>query len=879
MLDARQWRGSLRDGANQHQHQHWQRGPASNTVASARGRAARPAAVTVRVSDVRQQRQRHRANDVDRDRGEPGCRRAALQPRPEQAPQERQGERARLAPAAVGGPVQRLRGSQGIPVALDARGQQFGAENRARRATGALAAPRGLFDERGKTQGDAGVNNNKNLAASGGDCSQLFIFKYELCQVTNSTKNERKMSDAFWKNQDDDDNDVEEVTKPEGVLKKRKESEEEGGGGGGGGGGGSSGERPEKRRANTFRDSLIVADKEMVDGIAREYAANEAEAAEKLLKLKDWRYFSLDNAVANESVAKFLFTLNNTQTYQWITDAMEDSQFERFFRQLKLAPNTMRITNAALWRTNSALMNLVLARFRLTPELGFAIRRYFHVAAAAPLSTGESNLKKFQREIFAELSKQDDAMKIVRLFDDENLSQQAKKLIIAYSDKAARVAICLTNKAMAEFCRHIRNQIAEIRFFAMFGSDPDPVKAARRLEEVRAKKVPFFGGGNDKPELGWIWLSQEWADFYRAAVAARELAPVFGDDNLSRNDLTGLLFDNFGWREGLRRAALRSRPPVIVTPDDRKFRTARMLMWFLHTSNPPATRATDIIMKEIFGAYGGASYNEMTVDDFINADGTIFDGTLFIAAVARFRNGPPIAFLIYDRFSQELVELAYEQLNDADDWFQFCTAFGLLVAKNGYIALELLVRNDVTLLMKEQLKPVFLRFLREYVAGSVYAKYEIIQRMLRRHATDAVDLWINAVENYASNHADGERGFDLAYDVISFLFSESVEGSANETLLQPYANMVSRDLIPFASPSYVVSLYEKDSESIENWNGNLRSLRPKAIAGLRRQRARHNLDALLDAVVRRNLPEHVEFRVNIEKKIAEFAPPTPAGVN
>ena len=582
-------------------------------------------------------------------------------------------------------------------------------------------------------------------------------------------------------------------------------------------------------------------------------AAHNQEVGVKLALIRRWRYSELTSVVDN-SVAKYFF--ENGIEFAFADDLyqLQMEEFEDFFMKLVKDLDSGRTLPSECIK---ALLTLILARFEATEPLKILADQLKGELARQGTVPNEAALNALRASVVTALSEQESAMGIVRYFAPENLADLPKILILAFSDDKTRTAACRLDDYSNEFCKRNRNVIFELRFQIVFGNS-NPVIAEARMRAIRSKKAPFFGG-DDEP--GTHRLSQEWADFYSAAVLANTWSNQVILEGKSAFDIMQFALSKFSLGEGERRKEERlggrqgEASPISValqkqqaqTREDRRFMTARMFMWFLYVSTvPPSTEKNFEIMNRAFWPDYCTSQSQLMLDDFVNADGTFYDGSRFIDSYMQIRNTQDIRALRY--FSVNIVAIAYEQYHATPAqiavWVRFAQhpSSGndhAAIEQNGYVAFELLLRDDVA---KNDVKGAFIRF----VEKSPHHP-SLIKRcfsMIEKHPNEIL-LWLEAIDNFASNHVGNEKGYEFAFRILWALSDVNEESESPEYQnLSRYLSMVDGEILSFANAALVLEEYNSARHFHRNvWPLLVNQL--GRLGGSRLRRTRDNLTALL----------------------------------
>jgi len=276
----------------------------------------------------------------------------------------------------------------------------------------------------------------------------------------------------------------------------------------------------------------------------------------------------------------------------------------------------------------------------------------------------------------------------IEYFLPKSMRDIAKVALLAFASDKDRASLCSVDKHTAALCRRERNNIAEYQFVYMFRSE-------ETITALRERREAFFGG---------VGKPSEWADYYRACVAAVTFASGLQDnddyeDYGDYGTARGSFVSRFGLQSGAARAALlpAEARPNGPTREDRRFRTARMVLWWLHWTG--RTALCEALFGETFND------NDMFVADFVNADGTAYDGAPYADKIVRYANGRNGALEYYLALfcrDRDVAAHLQRQLPRKELWIQVLGVSFIRPAATVNIAFWLLLERSADLTENER---------------------------------------------------------------------------------------------------------------------------------------------------------------------------------
>jgi len=452
----------------------------------------------------------------------------------------------------------------------------------------------------------------------------------------------------------------------------------------------------------------------------------DARAAQLLDALDHWRYAKLPTLLMNTVVAQLLSQSDADAIRNDLSARLAQSrthEFEAFFSRFPSYP-----VREFREEFRAALLLLVLARFKRTEAIDAALTNY-----AANTETGYATL-------IVALSAQTEPF---QYFAAANFSAEARVVLLSHLDEDSRDAMCRADiENMLPFCWLWRNRIDELRFLREFGAR-DPTLAKKKLNAIMRMKLPMFGAGDlEDSERGW-------AMFYRAALHAKSLVPKAINHQRSGLEATfsARHFSVYAYNSMLTMPTSQNIFRRDPSEEPRNFRTARLLLWLLWREEGPDARmvARNLVTEAM------ASPGAFVAEDFVNADGTMFDGKTMAAYFAPEIGTNYQGVLVGEntgKFSVAFVELLYRfNATNIDTWIEFCalpSPFQFDVEgtqKRTVVAFQLLRGKDITPETRTQLQD-FLGDVVDQIDDSERLTTTIV-KLIRKDAR--LEIWRAAV--------------------------------------------------------------------------------------------------------------------------------------
>jgi len=302
---------------------------------------------------------------------------------------------------------------------------------------------------------------------------------------------------------------------------------------------------------------------------------------------------------------------------------------------------------------------LVLSRVALSDDIEQALR--------AALVERDEYIAYYELTFFFD----DPTRGTVQYFSPFTMADITKAVTLAFASDADRASLCSVDRYTWTLCTRARNKIAEYQFFYMFRSEVT-------LNALRERREVFFGG---------VGTASEWAAYYRACVAA--VTFVQTNSALSIYAIQDKFIEQFGFTRSRERAALlppEARPDG-PTPDDRRFRTARMVLWWLYFTKE---------FERANALFRTALHRGVVVSELVNTDGTVYDGTpiadkLLVVAT----DLHDLAGLLQKvSFTDEFIEYLYQRIDDKALWIE--VLIGIAAPTRIALAPLLVQRTDLT---------------------------------------------------------------------------------------------------------------------------------------------------------------------------------------
>lgn len=509
--------------------------------------------------------------------------------------------------------------------------------------------------------------------------------------------------------------------------------------------------KPAKRKKNSRFESFLLQQDSALQLAFRplENNANMALNIKRLSalgSLEPWRFHNIEATTTNVegSVAAFLFTDNaspsivDTLVDNFGVISSSDSNGKSPFSSLlwtkifkyeltsRYATNREAFQRAALW--------LVLAHFHADDDVKNLLRTWKAKIARGAVdgkyifdkTNNYEDIVQVQ-QFFGLLDREEETLGIVRWFDTSRwLSELAKATILAFLDDKTRAAACSADKATHALCRAQRGKIAEIQFVYRFEKEP------AYEEKLRSMRQKMFGG----PAWG---TGQSWGEFYRACVVAhrvmQENRTFLQGATEDRNEAVRDMWQMFSRQSAAQRLNLRfnaANPNEDeISPEDRRFRTARVLIWMLFDAG--FEEAAHLAFRFSFGLIEYSSFGEYAPEDIVNDDGTLYDGTRLVDKLALIAR--PVISQGSIRVSLPTVRIAYAQDSTRALWFPVGPFAGDDVVT--FLHLAFIERDDFTPDEKALLSKSVAHSLAEEVNRE---RFEIAEAVLAR--TRNIEMWM-----------------------------------------------------------------------------------------------------------------------------------------